>query len=202
MGLGHLGYSTGYYGHHGLGYSYIGKREAEAEPKADADPYLLYGGYGLGHLGYSTGLYGHHLGYSHYYANREAEPKADPYLLYGGYGHLGYAGYYGYPYTHHGLAYYGEPEADADPLSSLWWIWIWTPWICRILRIPICSWIWLLRKPIWRICLLRISYDTKAISCYRKLTKLPSMSSSSVTTFFSAWTQFWVVQQETKRIKI
>merc|ERR1719347_2044480 len=35
-GLGHLGYSTGYYGHHGLGYSYIGKREAEAEPKADA----------------------------------------------------------------------------------------------------------------------------------------------------------------------
>merc|ERR1712126_517941 len=47
-----------------------------------------------------------------------------------------------------------------------------------------------------------ISYNTKAISCYRKLTKLPSMSSSSVTTFFSAWTQFWVVQQETKRIKI
>merc|ERR1719308_182948 len=77
-GLGHLGYSTGYYGHHGLGYSYIGKREAEAEPKADAKPYLYgYGGYGLGHLGYSTGLYGHHLGYSHYYGKREAEPKAD-----------------------------------------------------------------------------------------------------------------------------
>merc|ERR1712098_784534 len=70
-------------------------------------------------------------------------------------------------------------------------IWIWTPWI------P-----WILRIPIWWICLLRISYDTKAISCYRKLTKLPSMSSSSVTTFFSAWTQFWVVQQEAKRIKI
>merc|ERR1712138_15868 len=35
-----------------------------------------------------------------------------------------------------------------------------------------------------------ISYNTKAISCYRKLTKLPSMSSSSVTTFFSAWTLF------------
>merc|ERR1712098_762350 len=51
-------------------------------------------------------------------------------------------------------------------------IWIWTPWI------P-----WILRIPIWWICLLRISYDTKAISCYGKLTKLPSMSSSSVTTF-------------------
>merc|ERR1711892_329529 len=60
--------------------------EPEAEPKAAADPYLLYGGYG----GYG---YGHHG----YYGKREAEaePKAaaDPYLLYGGYGgHLGYAG--------------------------------------------------------------------------------------------------------------
>merc|ERR1719376_252674 len=30
--------------------AYYGKRSADAEPKADADPYLLYGGYG--HLGY------------------------------------------------------------------------------------------------------------------------------------------------------
>merc|ERR1712212_1300068 len=85
--------------------------EPEAKPKADADPYLLYGGYGLGHLGYAGhlgygGYYGHGLGY---YGKREAEaePKADadPYLLYGGYyGHgLGYAGHYGLGY--HGLGY-------------------------------------------------------------------------------------------------
>merc|ERR1712106_1112018 len=66
--------------------------EPEADPKAAADPYLLYGGYG----GYGGHLYGHRG----YYGKREAEaePKAaaDPYLLYGGYGgyggHLGYAG--------------------------------------------------------------------------------------------------------------
>merc|ERR1712106_990162 len=86
--------------------------EPEAEPKAAADPYLLYdryGGYaGLGYGGYG---YGHHG----YYGKREAEaePKAaaDPYLLYGGYGgHLGYAGLgyagHGYPYGA-GYAYYG-----------------------------------------------------------------------------------------------
>merc|ERR1711942_149712 len=90
--------------------------EPEAKPKAEADPYLLYGGYGLGHLGYG-GYYGHGLGYTTYYGKRgaEAEPKAaaDPYLLYRGVGvgHLGYAGHYayagpyGYPYG--GYAYYG-----------------------------------------------------------------------------------------------
>merc|ERR1711942_112684 len=89
--------------------------EPEAKPKAEADPYLLYGGY--------AGYYGHALGYTTYIGKREAEaePKAaaDPYLLYGRYGGygLGYAGsYYG-----HGLGYYGfgkreaEPKADADP---------------------------------------------------------------------------------------
>ena len=37
---------------------------AEAAPKAEADPYLLYGGYGLGygHVGYGYGL-----GYRGYY---------------------------------------------------------------------------------------------------------------------------------------
>merc|ERR1712243_141522 len=58
--------------------------EPEAKPKADADPYLLYGGYGLGHLAYG-GYYGHGLGYTTYYGKceAEAEPKAaaDPYLL-------------------------------------------------------------------------------------------------------------------------
>merc|ERR1712126_104015 len=37
---------------------------AKAAPKADADPYLLYGGYnGLGYAGYG-GLYGGYLGYA------------------------------------------------------------------------------------------------------------------------------------------
>merc|ERR1712198_223982 len=58
---------------------------AEPEAKADADPYLLYGGYyghALGYAGYHYPAYGYH-----YYGKREAdaEPKADadPYLLYG-----------------------------------------------------------------------------------------------------------------------
>merc|ERR1712111_249169 len=96
--------------------------EPEAKPKADADPYLLYGGYGLGHLGYA-GYYGHGLGYTTYIGKREAEaePKADadPYLLYGGYyGHgLGY-GYSGLGY--HGLGYrvYGKRSADAEPKAD------------------------------------------------------------------------------------
>merc|ERR1711970_1680942 len=86
--------------------------EPEAKPKADADPYLLYRGYGLGHLGYG-GYYGYPYAHYGYYGKRsaDAEPEAkadaDPYLLYGGYGlgHLGYGGYYGYPYAHYG--YYG-----------------------------------------------------------------------------------------------
>merc|ERR1712013_671349 len=64
-GLRTYGYGLGYYGlgHHGV---YYGKREAEAAPKAEADPYLRYGGYGLGygHLGYGYGLgyRGYHWG--------------------------------------------------------------------------------------------------------------------------------------------
>merc|ERR1712025_1526677 len=73
------------------------------------------------------------------------------------------------------------------PLPSVRRIWIWTPWI------P-----WILRIPIWWICLLRISHGTKAISCYKKLTKLPSMSSSSVTTFFSAFGSYSRKQRESK----
>merc|ERR1719369_929890 len=79
----------------------------EAEPKAEADPYLLYRGYGYG---YPYAYYGKRE------AEAEAEPKAeaDPYLLYGGYygHHLGYAGHYGYPYTY---GYYGKREAEAKP---------------------------------------------------------------------------------------
>merc|ERR1712168_1489971 len=101
----------------------------EADAKAAADPYLLYGGYyrhGLGYyghgLGYGLRYYGQGLGYAgyhglgyyghglRYYGKRsaEAEPKAaaDPYLLYGGYG-LGYAGHYGYGYPYATYGYYG-----------------------------------------------------------------------------------------------
>merc|ERR1711936_47132 len=97
--------------------AYYGKRSADAEPEAKADPYLLYGGY-YGHgLGYGYG-YGYPYGHYGYYGKRsaEAEPeaKADPYLLYGGYyGHgLGYGYGYGYPYRY---GYYGKRSADADP---------------------------------------------------------------------------------------
>merc|ERR1712013_352567 len=45
----------------GHGYYGYGKREAEAEPKADANAlYGTYGGYGLGHHAYGYG----NLGYS------------------------------------------------------------------------------------------------------------------------------------------
>merc|ERR1712055_611408 len=52
-GLGYSGLGYGGYGYSGLGY--YGKREADAEPKADADPYYLggyYGGLGYSGLGY------------------------------------------------------------------------------------------------------------------------------------------------------
>merc|ERR1712151_553388 len=66
--------------------AYYGKRSADAEPEAKADPYLLYGGY-YGHgLGYG---YGYGLGYSYgYYGKREAE--AEPAVV---------APVVGYPYA-------------------------------------------------------------------------------------------------------
>merc|ERR1712039_105187 len=76
--------------------AHYGKRSADAE--AEADPYLLYGGY-----------YRHAYGHYGYYGKRsaDAEPKADadPYLLYGGY--YGHAYGYGYPYAYGGY-YYGK----------------------------------------------------------------------------------------------
>merc|ERR1712039_894097 len=82
--------------------AYYGKRSADAE--AEADPYLLYGGY----YGHAYG-YGYAYGHYGYYGKRsaDAEPKADadPYLLYGGY--YGHAYGYGYPYAYGGY-YYGK----------------------------------------------------------------------------------------------
>merc|ERR1712032_383230 len=73
---------------------------AEAEPKAAADPYLLYGGYRTYGYGYPAYGYGHGV----YYGKREAEAKADPYYYGGYYGHgLGYGYGYGLGYR----TYYG-----------------------------------------------------------------------------------------------
>merc|ERR1712207_28365 len=129
----HHPYAYGaYYRPYG-GYHYLGKRSAEAEPKADveADPALLYSTYGYHYPGVYSGLhhpyafgayYRPYAGY-HYLGKRsaEAEPEAnadaeaDPYLLYGyGYPHAyGYAGlhhpyaYSAYHYRPYGYAYWG-----------------------------------------------------------------------------------------------
>ena len=75
-----------------------------AEPAADADPSVLYGGY----YGYPYGLYGglyRPLGAYHLIGKRsadsepEAKADADPSVLYGG--------YYGYPYGLYGGLYGG-----------------------------------------------------------------------------------------------
>merc|ERR1712010_384953 len=60
-----LGYGYGGYYGHGL-YGYYGKRSADAEPEAKADPYLLYGCY-YGHgLGYGYGYGYPYGGYAYY----------------------------------------------------------------------------------------------------------------------------------------
>merc|ERR1712087_882412 len=113
---------------------------ADAEPKADADPYygyyglgyhgLGYGrayGYGLGHYGYAgLGHYGYGLGY---YGKRSAEPtaeptaaaapEADPY--YGYYGHgYGYGlGYARYGYGRGLYGYYDKCPADSSHRNQL-----------------------------------------------------------------------------------
>merc|ERR1712193_238481 len=91
-GLGYAGYGypyTGYsaYAPYTYGARVIGKRSADAEPEAEADPALLYGAYGYTGLGYS-GYRG--LGYSAY--------AGYPYTrAYAGYPYVGgYAGYGGY----------------------------------------------------------------------------------------------------------
>merc|ERR1712193_453087 len=92
---GYRAYGYGYpYAHHGL---YYGKRSAEAEPTAAAEPSAdaYYYGYPYAHHGY-------------YYGKRsaDAEPKADADAYYGYYG---YARPYGYGYRYGGYRgyYYG-----------------------------------------------------------------------------------------------
>merc|ERR1712183_1122993 len=84
---------------------------ADAEPKADADPY--YGYYGLGYHGLGYGLRAYGYGY----------PYAYPYYGYYGLGYHGY-GYglraygYGYPYAYGHYGYYGKRSADAEPAAA------------------------------------------------------------------------------------
>merc|ERR1739838_291790 len=100
---GYYGYARPYaYGAYGAGYgyrygaypyasAYYGKRSADAEPKAEADPALLYSAYGYG------------------------LPYAGAYGAYGAYRTYG-----AYPYSYGGYSYgkrsaEAEPEAEADP---------------------------------------------------------------------------------------
>jgi len=98
---------------------YLGKREAEAEPEADA----LYGYYGYARpYAYGYRSYGYPYSYGYRYGKRsaDAEPEADAYY-YGAYGYaapygLGYRSY-GYPYSY-GYRYgkrSADAEAEADP---------------------------------------------------------------------------------------
>merc|ERR1711990_468679 len=118
-GLGYSGLGYARLGYSGLGYSrgFYGKRSADADAEAKADPYYSYGlgyrvysglgysGLGYSNLGYSglgysglgySGLGYSGLGYSRgFYGKRsadaDAEAKADPYYSYGlGYSGLGY----------------------------------------------------------------------------------------------------------------
>merc|ERR1711931_266075 len=73
------------------------------EPKADADPYLLYGGYtGLHYPTYASSYYTYPYTYDRKKREAEAEPKADadPYYLYGLVG----KNVHGYVHPTHGYA--------------------------------------------------------------------------------------------------
>jgi len=69
----------------------------EANANAEADPYLLYGGYGhglgYGYGGYHGGYYGGYRGYGGYYGKREADPAVVAPVV-------------GYPYAAHPYAAY------------------------------------------------------------------------------------------------
>merc|ERR1712176_648400 len=83
--LGYSGYAGYPYAYGAYGAHYIGKREADAEPEAEADPALLYGAYG--YAGYAAPYAYGYAGYAGYpYA---AAYGAYPYGAYGAYGYLG-----------------------------------------------------------------------------------------------------------------
>merc|ERR1712098_102975 len=94
---------------------YLGKREAEAEPEADA----FYGYYGYARpyaYGYRSYGYPYRYGYSYGKRSADAEPEADAYY----YGAYGYGAYSPYPYGLYRPTYttrwggYGKRSADAE----------------------------------------------------------------------------------------
>merc|ERR1719237_143722 len=89
---GAYGYGHRTYGAYPYASAYYGKRSADAEPKAEADPALLYNAYGYG-LPYA-GAYGAYGGYRTY--------GAYPYA-------------YGAGYSYGKRSAEAEPEAEADP---------------------------------------------------------------------------------------
>merc|ERR1712038_1674514 len=75
----------------------VSVEKREAEPTAEADPWLYYHG-----LGYA----GHYYGYGYHGL---------------GLGYAGYAGYHPYAYHHYGYpayGYYGKRSADAEPTAE------------------------------------------------------------------------------------
>merc|ERR1711913_264983 len=90
---------------------YYGKREAEAEADAEADPYFLNGVYGTGIHGVAT-TYGHHGVVGGVHSTVAAVPAVHTtvggYTAVSGINH----GVYGGIYNRH---FYGKREADAEP---------------------------------------------------------------------------------------
>merc|ERR1712142_313597 len=98
--IGYSAYSRPVYG----GYSsYYGKRDAEAEPEADAAALYSTYGYGLGYSAYSRPVYGGYSAYSRPVVSSYARPVVSS---------IGYSSYYGKRDAE------AEPEADADALYS------------------------------------------------------------------------------------
>merc|ERR1712227_655580 len=99
--------ASGHYVADSVGAVHVAKREAEAEPEADA----VYGtyGYGLGYSAYSRPVYGGYSAYSRpivsSYAALLVSSAAYTRPIYGG-----YSSYYGKREAE------AEPEADADAL--------------------------------------------------------------------------------------
>merc|ERR1712064_127858 len=104
-----------------LGFTYLRKRSADAEPESNPEPDSYVVGYYPYGNGYALGNY---FGYGGYYylgkrsadAEPESNPKSDPYLVgyypYGnGYALGHYLGYGGYHYL-------GKRSADAEPESN------------------------------------------------------------------------------------
>lgn len=97
---------------------------AYADAEAEADPYLLYGGYYgyAGYLGYPYGLVGkaapcvNHLNQAVPCAGRKKrEAEADPEAWYGYYGHPYAYGYHGYPYYY---GFYGKSAPCVNHLNQ------------------------------------------------------------------------------------